>query len=75
MPEDALQEILNEIQGFLEKLINENKDTLNKDNYFEVKTPIAYGTFRLGWIEGSYNESEFINSIKECVKLCRVCPM
>ena len=57
MSEDQLQEILNEIQGFLEKLINENKDTLNKDNYFEVKTPIAYGTFRLGWIEGSYNES------------------
>ena len=36
MPEDQLQEILNEIQGFLEKLINENKDTLNKDNYFFI---------------------------------------
>lgn len=57
MSEDKLEEVLKEVQEFLGKLIDDNKDTLNKDNYFEVNTPIAYGTFRLGWIEGSYNES------------------
>ena len=55
--DDQLQEILDEVQSFLEKLINENKNTLSNENYFEVKTTIAYKTFRLGWIEGSYNES------------------
>ena len=57
MSEDKLEEVLKEVQEFLGKLIDDNKDTLTKDNYFEVNTPIAYGTFRLGWIEGSYNES------------------
>ena len=57
MSEDKLEEVLKEVQEFLGKLIDDNKDTLVKDNYFEVNTPIAYGTFRLGWIEGSYNES------------------
>ena len=57
MSDEILQEILDQVQGFLEKLIDENKDNLSRDNYFEVKTSIAYKTFRLGWIEGSYNES------------------
>ena len=35
MSEDKLEEVLKEVQEFLGKLIDDNKDTLVKDNYFE----------------------------------------
>jgi hypothetical protein len=57
MSEDKLEKVLKKIQIFLGKLIANNKDKLTKDNGFLVNTSIAYGLFRLGKIDGSYNES------------------
>jgi hypothetical protein len=57
MSEDKLEKVLKKIQIFLSKLIANNKDKLTKDNGFLVNTSIAYGLFRLGKIDGSYNES------------------
>ena len=47
----------NDLIGFLEKIIDENRDSFKKQGDFVVRPGIAYDRFDLTAIDGSYDMS------------------